>query len=122
MKNYWILLFFVPVLSNFQATAQDMTPDQLTELITQVADTTMANGNSIQFSYKETLLICVYDENANRMRIISPVIKMEDLEEERELARRRTSGCVLIAGFVLFRLWIQAVANSDFGLLLLCHL
>mmetsp|Transcript_27474 Transcript_27474/g.66712 ORF Transcript_27474/g.66712 Transcript_27474/m.66712 type:complete len:341 (+) Transcript_27474:96-1118(+) len=45
---------------------------------------------------------------------------LEDLEEERELARRRTSGCVLIAAFVLFRLWIQAVATSDFGLLLLC--
>ncbi|CAJ1931934.1 unnamed protein product [Cylindrotheca closterium] len=45
---------------------------------------------------------------------------LEELEEERELARRRTSGCVLIAAFVLFRLWIQAVATSDFGLLLLC--
>jgi len=45
---------------------------------------------------------------------------IEDLEEERELARRRTSGCVLIAAFVLFRLWIQAVSTSDFGLLLLC--
>ncbi|KAL3938261.1 MAG: hypothetical protein SGBAC_006784 [Bacillariaceae sp.] len=45
---------------------------------------------------------------------------LEDLEEERELARRRTSGCVLIAAFVLFRLWIQAVSTSDFGLLLLC--
>jgi len=47
-------------------------------------------------------------------------LSLEDLEEERELARRRTSFCVLIAAFVLFRLWIQAVATSDFGLLLLC--
>jgi hypothetical protein len=38
-------------------------------------------------------------------------VTLEDLEEERELARRRTSGCVLIAAFVLFRLWIQAVAE-----------
>jgi hypothetical protein len=47
-------------------------------------------------------------------------VTLEDLEEERELARRRTSGCVLIAAFVLFRLWIQAVATGDFGLLLVC--
>jgi len=47
-------------------------------------------------------------------------LSLEDLEEERELARRRTSFCVLIAAFVLFRLWIQALATSDFGLLLLC--
>jgi hypothetical protein len=47
-------------------------------------------------------------------------LTLEDLEEERELSRRRTSGCVLFAAFVLFRLWIQAVATGDFGLLLLC--
>ena len=45
---------------------------------------------------------------------------MADLEEERELARRRTSGCVLLSIFILFRLWIQAVATGDFFLLLLC--
>ncbi len=62
-----------------------MTSDKLSELIAKVADTTQANGNSIQFSYKETLLICVYDENANRMRIISPIVKREELEEEQIL-------------------------------------
>jgi hypothetical protein len=47
-------------------------------------------------------------------------LSLADLEEERELSRRRTSACVLLACFVLFRLWIQAVATGDFGLLLLC--
>jgi hypothetical protein len=47
-------------------------------------------------------------------------LSLADLEEERELARRRTSGCVLIAAFILFRLWIEAVTTGDFGLLLLC--
>ena len=85
MKNYRVLLYFALVLLSFKVAAQDMTPAQLTELITQLADSTQANGNSVQFSYKETLLICVYDENANRMRIISPIIKKEDLEEEQLL-------------------------------------
>jgi len=47
-------------------------------------------------------------------------LTLADLEEERELARRRTSGCVLLAAFILFRLWIQALATGDFALLLLC--
>jgi hypothetical protein len=47
-------------------------------------------------------------------------VSLADLEEERELARRRTSACVLLAVFVLFRLWIEAIQEGDFGLLLLC--
>lgn len=45
---------------------------------------------------------------------------LADLEEERELARRRSSACLLFALFVLFRLWIFALQEGDFGLLLLC--
>lgn len=45
---------------------------------------------------------------------------LADLEEERELSRRRTSFCVLVAVFILFRLWIQAVASGDFLLLMMC--
>mmetsp|Transcript_25690 Transcript_25690/g.42138 ORF Transcript_25690/g.42138 Transcript_25690/m.42138 type:complete len:345 (-) Transcript_25690:122-1156(-) len=47
-------------------------------------------------------------------------ITLRDLEEERELVRRRTSACVLLSAFILLRLWIQAVVSGDFGLLLLC--
>ena len=47
-------------------------------------------------------------------------VTLRDLEEERELLQRRTGGCVLLSGFVLLRLWIQALMSGDFGLLLLC--
>jgi hypothetical protein len=47
-------------------------------------------------------------------------VSLAELEEERELARRRTSACILLAVFVLFRLWIEALMEGDFGLLLLC--
>jgi hypothetical protein len=47
-------------------------------------------------------------------------ITLRDLEEERELVRRRTSACVLLSAFILLRLWIQAIVSGDFGLLLLC--
>ena len=45
---------------------------------------------------------------------------LRELEEERDLARRRTSACMLLAIFLLFRLWIEALTQADFGLLLLC--
>jgi hypothetical protein len=45
---------------------------------------------------------------------------LADLEEEREMARRRTSFCVLFSIFILFRLWIQALDTGDFFLLMMC--
>merc|ERR1712187_1061169 len=50
----------------------------------------------------------------------SNTMTLSELEEERELARRRASACVLMGVFVLFRLWIEAIQNGDFVLLMLC--
>jgi hypothetical protein len=61
----------------------------------------------------------VLNESEGLVRVDGRV-SMQELEEERELARRRTSACVLLAVFVLFRLWIEAIAHGDFGLLMLC--
>lgn len=47
-------------------------------------------------------------------------LTLAELEEERELARRRSSLCILLASFVLFRLWVSAIQEGDFGLMLLC--
>lgn len=51
---------------------------------------------------------------------VRPTMTLAELEEEREMARRRSSACVLFALFVLFRLWVLALQEGDFGLLLLC--
>ena len=65
--------------------AQSMNSERLKELITEVSDTLQNVGNAFQFVYKEKMLICIHDENANRMRIISPIIEREKLEEEQLL-------------------------------------
>lgn len=62
-----------------------MNPQRLSTIIAQVSDTLVTSGNSIQFIYKKIPLFCIYDENANRMRIISPIIETKDLEEEQLL-------------------------------------
>lgn len=85
MKNtrYLCFLFSLFFLATLQS--QDMSSQKLSELITQVSDTVATNGNSIQFRYKQRPLFCIYDENANRMRIISPIMETKDLEEEQLL-------------------------------------
>jgi Ring finger domain len=45
---------------------------------------------------------------------------LRELEEEREMARRRTSVCMVLGVCLLFRLWIEALTQADFGLLMLC--
>lgn len=73
------------ILFTYQINAQDMNPGKLKTLITQIADTTIVKGNSVQFIYNQTMFVCVYDENANRMRIISPIIEHKKLKEEQIL-------------------------------------
>lgn len=46
-------------------------------------------------------------------------VSLAELEEERELSRRRSSACVMLGVFVLFRVWVAAMINGDFGLLLI---
>lgn len=67
---------------SISAQAQEMSGEKLKLLIEQSAETVEQNGNSIRFSYKERPLICIYDENANRMRIISPIVERNDIGEE----------------------------------------
>jgi hypothetical protein len=53
-------------------------------------------------------------------RSSSNTMTLAELEEQRELSRRRSSACVLLAVFVLFRLWIECLQKQDPTLLLLC--
>ncbi|MFS4448041.1 hypothetical protein [Maribacter sp. 2307UL18-2] len=85
MRKFLFLFIFFSVVHISHLKAQTMSPEKLQELISQVSDTLMVNGNSIQFLYQETPLICVYDANANRMRIITPIIETKELEEEQLL-------------------------------------
>ncbi|MEX0312989.1 MAG: hypothetical protein AB3N18_02340 [Allomuricauda sp.] len=70
------LLFFASV------HGQEMTASKLYEIIEKEADTVQVNGNQYQFLFNDAMLICVFDENANRMRIISPIVEREKIGEE----------------------------------------
>lgn len=50
-----------------------------------MADTVTGQSGAWQFALKDRLLVCITDENNNRMRIISPVTEVTNLSEEQLL-------------------------------------
>jgi len=78
-----LFILFMAITSN--SLAQNMTSANLVEIIEKQADTVDIKQNSVQFLFKDAMLVCIYDENANRMRIISPIVALEKLEEEQLL-------------------------------------
>ncbi|WP_422084127.1 hypothetical protein [Ulvibacterium sp.] len=85
MRNLFLLGILFFLFSTSTGKAQEMDPQKLGELIESVTDTFEINGNSFRFVYKDAFLFTIYDENANRMRIISPIIQRSEIEEEQLL-------------------------------------
>jgi hypothetical protein len=80
MKTLCILLAIF--LFSVCGMAQDMNPKKLKAIVAEVADTLQNSGNAFRFRYEGTLMICVYDEAANRMRIMTPIIERAEIGEE----------------------------------------
>ncbi|WP_343486708.1 hypothetical protein [Allomuricauda sp. d1] len=80
MRNFLFLLAAMSLTCVLHS--QQMTPERLIEIIEQEADTMAHDNNQVRFMVNDGILICIYDENANRMRIISPIVEREKLGEE----------------------------------------
>ncbi|WP_299122277.1 hypothetical protein [uncultured Tenacibaculum sp.] len=76
------LVFFFLVFFSYTIKAQNMSIEKLDEIITKSSDSLLSKNNTWRFIYKNRILICVADKKANRMRIISPIAKKEQLTEE----------------------------------------
>ncbi len=76
-----ILLALFVVLFSYQMEAQTNN-ETLDAIITRVADTVTGQKGNWRFAIQERLMICLTDENNNRMRIISPVTEVENLPEQ----------------------------------------
>jgi hypothetical protein len=77
-------------------------------------------GNDVENQNPEEGGVSESSPSERQLRRTRRTITLSDLEDERELTRRRSSACVLLAIFVLFRLWIQAITTGDFVLLIMC--
>lgn len=64
------------------ATEQSMTQQRLHELLEQHAEGVQISSNMVQFNYQNVSMLVVSDRNADRMRIISPIASIADVEPQ----------------------------------------
>ena len=76
------IILICAILFSTIATSQKTNNETLDKVIHRVADTVTRQKGAWQFQVKERLLICLTDENNNRMRIISPITEAFNLTEE----------------------------------------
>lgn len=94
------------------AYSEPMTQDRLHGMLEALADNVKVQGSMVQMEVDGTLLICISDPAADRMRLISPVRNLEDLNAQELLAalqanfhttldaRYAISGNTLYAAFI----------------------
>ncbi len=82
MKNFYILITVLTLTFPFSAQSQNMTNSDLEKIIYVVADSLRGNTGNWQFMIKDRILVCITDENNNRMRIMSPIIEQKKLAYE----------------------------------------
>lgn len=75
-----IFLSFIFLSISFIASAQ-MNNETMGKIITQESTEVEGRLGNWQLVYRQRLIYVVTDENANRMRIFTPVIEEKDLEE-----------------------------------------
>lgn len=59
----------------------EITGEVLQDIILRIDENAVVQGNVIQFTFAETLIAVVYDENAQRMRAMVPITSAEVLSE-----------------------------------------
>lgn len=82
MKRLLIIIIFI--LNAHIISSQEMNNTILEEIFTSLSDTLQGESGRWQFVIKDVMFICVTDINHNRMRIISPITKTKNLDEEKK--------------------------------------
>ncbi|MEM6684959.1 MAG: hypothetical protein AAF617_04105 [Bacteroidota bacterium] len=80
MKN--ILVIIVLVLNWNWVSAQDMNNEKLETLLTAHSDSIQGQTGNWRFAINDTFFICVTDATNNRMRIISPITEVSNVDEQ----------------------------------------
>lgn len=76
------LILLLSVLSFSAVNAQKMNNAKLEKVLKKHSDSLQGDPGYWQFKYQQVWMLTVTDENNNRMRIITPIAKVEELTEE----------------------------------------
>ncbi|MGH1385544.1 hypothetical protein [Kordia sp.] len=77
-----ILVITVFMLSFSWLSAQNMDNTKLGKLLTKHADTIQGQAGNWRFAINDKLFICLTDSTNNRMRIISPITEVSNVDEK----------------------------------------
>ena len=81
MKNFKYILIITFLIVGFNVVkAQKMDNKKLEKILSKHTDKLEGNPGHWQFKYFQLYLIVVTDETHNRMRIITPIAKVEELD------------------------------------------
>jgi len=74
-------LFFVAALSLFGTGHQDMTPKRMVAIINHVGTDISQQDSVVTFAYQGVPLTLIYHEQADRMRLISPIMPLQEADQ-----------------------------------------
>ena len=87
--RHFSLAIFVLLASIADAQEVDvsrgMTQDRLHDLILEVGSDVVIAENMVRFTYDGADLLCISDVSADRMRIISPIVELSEVDSEQLL-------------------------------------
>lgn len=70
-----------PAEAHPAAGVHAMTPQRILATIHELGDDVRAQPSVVEFTYERVPVMLVYDQNADRMRLVSPIVEVKDLEE-----------------------------------------
>jgi len=81
-----VAFLVLALLTSSAAAGQErMTQSLLHDLIVDIGTDVIISGNSVQFTIHDVRLICISDDTADRMRILSPIIELSEIDGEQLL-------------------------------------
>ena len=79
-----------------------MNPEKLHSIISDYSSNVKVNNNVISFDHEKVTIYCIWDANADRMRMISPIANTSDLNDELlELALKANYHTLLDARYAI---------------------
>lgn len=78
MKKFVVLLLMLPI----GVFAQEMTNEKLNTIYKTVSDSIEGNNGSWRFSINDVVILSLTDTKNNRMRIISPIMESDKLDDQ----------------------------------------
>jgi len=97
-----LIILSAPGYAESEQGSNRMSPEKLHAVISDYAKNAKVTNNLISFEYQETKIYCIWDANADRMRMISPIANLSDLSSELlELALKANYHTVLDARYAI---------------------